>query len=89
MTLTEFKELNKAHGGHFFDKDTMRFFNSRVAFWSKSGWFITSERDPSGTTGFTIRHGNLVNGHVITVGPFMQHKLLVEAKWKLKEILGS
>lgn len=45
-TLAEFKAAYKATGMHFFDKGTMKFFNSRIESGLLKGkYFITSESD--------------------------------------------
>jgi hypothetical protein len=45
-TLAEFKAAYKTTDGHFFDKKTMRFFNSRIESGLLKGkYFITSESD--------------------------------------------
>lgn len=49
-------DVKRAHSGHFFDADTMRFFNSRIVDdWPIRGWFFrTTEKnrydDPRGCT---------------------------------------
>lgn len=50
--------------GHFFDKDTMEFFNSRVTSNYKRindiiALFITTEKGPNGVRGATIRRAKL------------------------------
>lgn len=50
--------------GHFFDKDTMRFFNSRVTSNYRrlddyTALFITTEKDSSGVRRATIRRAKL------------------------------
>jgi hypothetical protein len=75
-------EIRKVAKGHFFDKDSMRFFDSRVcldAFDGPGGcFFVTSERfrGPCGgkvipcSRRFTVRRFNRKTGAVTTPGTF-------------------
>jgi hypothetical protein len=52
--------------GHFFKKDTMRFFKSKVLgefkrLDDRNALFITSEVNPSGNKAYTIRHATMSN----------------------------
>ena len=83
---------------HFFDKDTMRFFSSRVSelMWKDANrniWFITSEQD-KGTTqhagstrAFTVRKID-ESGDINKVGEFQGHSTLSEARQAIKDIIG-
>ena len=43
--MAEVRRLHTAAGGHFFDRATMRFFNSRIeSSLYQGGYFITSEQ---------------------------------------------
>ena len=57
MTITDIKRNNKKAGLHFFCKETMRFFNSRIeTALYKDNTFITSEQfDYKSPRGYTIR----------------------------------
>lgn len=60
--VNQYKYLSS---GHFFDKDTMRFFNSRITENYKRvsdtvAYFITTERAPNGKRKATIRKAELV-----------------------------
>ena len=50
-TISDIKSESKEQGSHFFDKDTMKFFGSKVAspIYEKDGkkYFITSEKRPN------------------------------------------
>lgn len=49
MDMAEIKARNSEAGYHFFDKDTLRFFGSRVSETVYGdGYFVTSEQDRSG-----------------------------------------
>lgn len=57
-------QYNNLSSGHFFDKDTMRFFKSRVTenyrrLNDTEALFITTEKGPSGKRLATIRHAVL------------------------------
>ena len=83
---------------HFFDKDTMRFFSSRISelMWKDANrniWFITSEQD-KGTTqhtgsvrAFTVRKID-EGGDINKVGDFQGHSTLSEARRAIKDIIG-
>jgi len=82
---------------HFFDKDTMRFFSSRISelMWKDANrniWFITSEQD-KGTTqhagsvrAFTVRKID-EGGDINKVGDFQGHSTLSEARQAIKDII--
>jgi len=79
---------------HFFDKDTMRFFSSRVSelMWKKGSdiYFITSEQD-RGQTGsvrsFTVRKTD-ADGDINSIGEFQGHATLSDARSEIKDIIG-
>jgi hypothetical protein len=56
-TIKEAKAISKANGGHFFDPQAMRFFNSKIESELIEGrYFITSERyDLESPKLYTIR----------------------------------
>ena len=67
---------------HFFDRDSMRFFKSKLqvgVYGDRGQYFITSERNPSGVTAFTVRMV-AEDGHVETIGEFHSHSTLAKAK---------
>ena len=72
---TELKEANWAAGFHFFDRDSMRFFRSRVIPTVYAGpggvFFVTSEQfDEKSTRNFTVRKFDPKTGGVDTLGEF-------------------
>ena len=74
--ITEIKKANKAKGQHFFDKETLAFFGSKVypELYTVQGrqFFITSEDNFNRTEkGFTIREA-MPNGEIETLGGFLQ-----------------
>jgi hypothetical protein len=72
MTLAEAKAKYNENGGHFFDRDTMRFFGSRIeSDLYKNRCFITSEKNFDGTKRFyTVRRFNKDFTSIDTIGEF-------------------
>lgn len=72
-TLSEFKTayMAQGEGHHFFDRDTMRFFHSRIESGLLKGkYFITSESDMRNTTRFFNVQMIEDNFRINTVAPF-------------------
>lgn len=97
-TIADIIEANGNAGRHFFDRDTMRFFNSRVYadLYVQKGeeqgedvtYFITSERNGKDAPRlYTVRYA-LDNGEVSTAGEFQQCNTLNEAR-KLARLLAG
>jgi hypothetical protein len=80
VTLTEFRKLNSDTGRHFFDKDAMSFFRSRIESGMIGGkFFITSEQfDADSPRFYSIRRAN-DDGSVTTLSQFQQYSTLAEA----------
>jgi len=79
MTIQEAKMINKEKGKHFFDKDTMKFFDSRIETDAlrfgqliDDKYFVTSEKDGDQPRKFTVREFNPLTGGVSTVGDFQE-----------------
>lgn len=72
MTLAEAKAKYNENGGHFFDRDTMRFFGSRIeSDLYKNRCFITSEKNFDGTKRYyTVRQFNKDFTSIHTIGEF-------------------
>jgi hypothetical protein len=80
--IGQVRYANNQLGHHFFDRDTLRFFSSRVHDDLYGGrYFVTSERDESygsfgaawdGERRYTIRKAN-PDGSIETVGQFGQY----------------
>ena len=70
-TISEVREANAAIGHHWFSRDTMRFFNSRIVGNLIDGrFFVSSERYDDGSPRlYTIREA-MPNGEIETVGEF-------------------
>jgi len=73
------RDYSRRNGGHWFDKDAMRFFGTRYA----SGFldlpharvtlFITTEKPPHGPRAASIRAYLWDSADVDTIGPFCEH----------------
>lgn len=74
-TINDIKYANSEAGYHFFDADTLRFFNSRILGGViGDGYFITSEKyDYNSPRLYTIRHAN-ADGSISTVGEFQHYE---------------
>lgn len=60
MTIEQIKTANAAAGHHFFDRDTLRFFKSRIGSRTYVGrdgrtYFVTSEKGPNRVRRYTVR----------------------------------
>ena len=89
FTIAQIKRANADAGHHFFERSTMRFFDSRIASRHPIGgrYFVTSER-------FSLAYPRLYtvrecgeNGHVNTVGKFQAY-ITVEAAKRAAEQLA-
>jgi len=85
-TITDLKEANREAGLHFFDRDTMRFFKSKVESGMYAGrYFITSEQGPHGPRKYTIREARS-DAAVIDASNFMQYSDLDDARADAREL---
>lgn len=84
MTLAEAKKIYKTGKGHFFDKDTMKFWGSRIeSELYPNRCFITSEDDFSGEERlFTVRQFSEDYKRIDTVGEFQEYESLIDAEVK-------
>jgi hypothetical protein len=89
MNKNQFIKLNKEKGFNWFDKNTMRFFNSYIMAWDeKTGYFISSEKPPfDHIRRYTIRKANYKTGNVETISDYMQYDSLSKAKTALRKLL--
>ncbi len=94
----EVRKRAKKGSPHFFDKETMSFFSSKVSelMWkdhNRNIWFITSEKDNGqhehrgSARAFTVRKID-ENGDIIKVGGFQEYSTLSEARTRIKNIIG-
>lgn len=79
MTINEIKERNRKSGGHFFDPDTMRYWNSRVSEKTHicpngDVLFVTSEKQDGALRRYTIRRFHTKVGMITTEPGFHKFK---------------
>lgn len=87
-TIDDVKRINKEKGYHFFDRDTMRFFRSRIekdqlrfGQLIDDKYFITSEQfDEDSPRLYTVRKFNSERGSMNTVGEFQEFKNKFDAR---------
>jgi len=91
LTIADIKRNNKNAGYHFFDRDTMRFFNSRIETGLyKDNTFITSEQfDYNSPREYTIRRALEGGLKIETIGEFGQFETLEDAKNGRKKFNGE
>lgn len=78
-TIMEIIQKHKDSGGHFFDKDTVRFFRSKCYPEVFGNYFITSEISPDEEMRYTIRKFSDLDGSIDTVGQFFSYVNLSDA----------
>jgi len=84
-TIEDVKRANRQVGGHWFDADTMRWFNTVIESRLIGGkYFVTSERmDRDQPKRYTVRRA-LPDGGVDTVGEFQQYMDVENARLAAK-----
>ena len=83
-TMEDVKRRNVEAGQHFFDEETMRFFDSRIETELIGQFFVTSECGPNDIRAFTVRRPE-DNGSIATVGEFQGHATLFDAVHAIME----
>ena len=81
----------KATGSHFFDRDTMSFFNSKlisVYEGSKGTFFVTSEKPYGERAAYTVREFTDARG-VDTIGTFMGYAKGADAQRAARALAGT
>lgn len=88
-TVADIRAANRAIGHHWFDRDTVRFFGSRVGRTVYGGrFFVSSEQDQpfgrfpaawNGERRWTVRMAD-DDGSITTVGPFGGYRSGEEAR---------
>ncbi len=91
VDIRDIKECATICKSHFFDRDTMRFFNSRVgetAYLDGRGgaYFTTSEKGPDGRRGYSVRHYDPERCGVDTVGKFQGYHSMGAAQTAAKRM---
>jgi len=94
VSVSDVKECAKVCSSHFFEKDTMRFFNSRIgdsAYYDGRGgaYFTTSEKGPDGRRGYSVRHYNPERCGVDTVGKFQGYHSMAAAQTAAKRMASK
>lgn len=80
MTISDVRAANKAIGHHWFSRDTMRFFKTRIeSTLYKNGTFITSEQPPHGPRVYSVRRA-MADGSIDTVGDFCGYRHKEDAR---------
>lgn len=90
LTMATIKANNKAAGQHWFSKDTLRFFSSRVGSKLFKGtrcvFFVTSEEGPRGGRKFSVRKTCDRGGRIQTVGDFQAYATRAQAEGAAKRL---
>ena len=75
MTLSEAKAIYRTGKGHFFDRETFKYWGSRIeSALYKNRCFVTSENNFDGSRrAYTVRRFSPDFLHVETVGEFQEH----------------
>lgn len=92
-TLAILRREVKASGSHFFDADTLRFFNSRVLNTFIGGrFFVTTERmEDSEPRSYTVRYFYRHGGYLTSenIGDFRQHASSAMARQAASEAYST
>ncbi len=87
ISIEEVKRASQKGDRHWFDKDTMSFFHSRVSHDAYKvrdrAWFVSSERqeeDAAHPRLYSVRVCHLETGRIETVGTFQGHKTIDQAE---------
>lgn len=91
VSIQDVKNIAQRHGSHWFDADTMRFFNSRVSqdatIDGEFIYFVSSERYRSEPRLYSVRQLNIFTGIIETIGEFQQYRTSAQAKKVIKSLL--
>jgi uncharacterized protein (DUF1330 family) len=95
-TITDIKEANREAGFHFFDRDSMRFFDSRVhnVYQGLGGvYIVTSEQchmaGRSEPRRFTVRQFQTATADLDTIGSFQGYSDIHDARNEAKRLARS
>ena len=87
-SMAQIRRANKTSGGHWFERDSMRFFGSNIEGGPYNGrYFVTSEVDPGGKKAYSVREA-ADDGGVSTVGDFHAYGTKAEAVRAAKAMGG-
>lgn len=91
LTIQDIMDLNRKAGQHWFDKDTMGFFKSKVpqshVGLVKNKYFISSEKSPWDARKYSIREWRGKTKDIETVGEFGAYKTKAQAERNLKKLI--
>lgn len=87
-------DIKSQHKGHWFDKETMRFFNTKVVsnVYPSIGkvFFVSSEKfDNKSPRLYTVRSFDLSDGSVNTVGDFQEFPTKIQAETQALKLAYS
>ena len=86
-SLREIEEANRRAGQHWFEKDTMRFFKSKVLGPVYGGhYFVSSEKGPHGGRAYSVRKATR-HGKIETVGKFQQYTSAAQARRAIERLV--
>jgi hypothetical protein len=80
-TIADVRAANRANGGNWFSRGTMRFFGARIeSKLYKGGYFITSESylNKNSQRKYSVRKA-LSDGSIVTVGEFNSFTWKIDA----------
>jgi NADP-dependent 3-hydroxy acid dehydrogenase YdfG len=85
------KDYYRKTTGHFFDRGSMKFFNSRIGqdvYPAKELiYFVTSERFEQDPRRYTVRSYNVQTGDIDTIGEFQEYRTKAAAIRAIKGLL--
>lgn len=88
-TMSDVREFNTDEEHHFFSRESMRFFSSKIESALYAGrWFITSEKKgfTSSDRGYTVREVRL-DASIKTVGSMNDHWNIESAREAVRELV--
>lgn len=94
-SLDEIKQANEQAHRHWFSKDTMRFFSSRIGarvypdHSCRRTLFVSSEQPPHGPRHYSVRAAIWDTGHIETVGEFGAYRTGAQAHRAAQETAGT
>ena len=90
-TIEQMQALNERKGGHWFSKDTMRYFGTRILYGTNvRNHLITKENNHDNTERrYTIRKFDTETYNVETVGEFLEYPTRGQAVSALERIIAE
>ena len=89
LSMQDVMKANKAAGWHFFDKDTMSFFGSKIETdLYPNDMFVTSEDDFFGEKRYySVRKFDRETSEILDIGKFQAYKTKAEAIAVINQLL--